>query len=209
MDYHVDRQRIIENHARFLERQEIYKKRGLDHLAHRQWLLKEAGALHGGILEIGSGRGNTALALARAGYRFVSVDLDMEMLECTMLNLAHEGWLGQASLCLADATRLGFRDGSFGTLVAVDFFHHLVEFGEAIAEMDRVLAHGGRAIISDFNRRGRALVSSVHEEEGRTHTGNFIPPGEAERFFLERGYTVAEGEDACHWFFIADKREER
>ena len=193
------------NRACFLERQEVYRRRGLDHLAYREDLVRRAGPLGGRVLEVGSGRGYLALVLAREGVRFVSTDIEWEMLETTALNLRYEGLLGMVELVRADARALCFADGVFDSVIAVDFVHHLDGFGKVSVEMDRVLGPGGKVIVADFNERGRAIVSAVHEDEGRRHEANVISPRRAAAPFAARGYRIERGGDDCHWDFVAVK----
>ena len=48
---------------------------------------------------------------------------------------------------------LPFSDGEFTAIVCTTAFHHFPKPLDAIAEMSRVLAPGGRVVIADFNRR--------------------------------------------------------
>lgn len=204
MRYNTDRKRVAENHRRFRERQDLYKSRGLDQFLHRESLLERTGSLGERILEIGSGRGYLALAMARAGYRFVSIDRDPEMTETAILNLAHENRLESARFCLCDAGALCFGDEAFDMVIAVDFFHHADCRKRIVAEIDRVMKPGGRAVVSDFNRRGREILDAVHREEGRSHP-EMLPAASMKAPFAVRGYSIEEGEDDCHWYFAATK----
>ena len=97
---------IEDNHKLFEERQTFYKKKGLDFQKSREFLLEKTGRLEGSILEIGSGKGKTAITLVRAGYDIVSVDMNEEMLRGTALNLAYEKLLSKVKLNMMKNVRL-------------------------------------------------------------------------------------------------------
>jgi len=61
---------VRENHRHFMERVSIFKKRGFDFSRTLRFVLKKAEPLRGSILEIGTGKGHTMLALAKAGHKF-------------------------------------------------------------------------------------------------------------------------------------------
>lgn len=208
MNLIIDQAEVERSRARFMERIDLYRARGLDFLGHREWLLRWAGALIGGeILEMGCGSGYMALVMARAGHRFISMDRDMEMLHTAALNLSGGGLLGGVGLVLADATRAPFTAGSFDSVVAVDFFHHVEATAIVLAEIDRVLKPGGRAIFSDFDSEGLDLIASVHAEEGRVHPVLGAGRAEVRRVLYERGYALEEENHKYHWSMIAHKPE--
>ena len=74
----LGRKKIEENHRYFSERVLLYKKKGLDLVKSREFILRKAQPLPGSILELGTGAGHTTVALAKAGYDFVSIDKDKE-----------------------------------------------------------------------------------------------------------------------------------
>ena len=67
-------QDVIENHRQYLERVTLYKSFGYDVEKERQTIIEQALPVAGTIAEIGTGKGYFALVLARAGYRFITVD---------------------------------------------------------------------------------------------------------------------------------------
>ncbi len=87
-----------ENHKLFSERRTLYKQKGFDFAVSRAFILEKTGRLKGSILEVGSGSGDTAIALAKAGYELTAVDRDIVSLERSALNLACENLLSKVSL---------------------------------------------------------------------------------------------------------------
>ena len=197
---------IEDNHKLFNERRNLYKEKGLDFLKSREFILEKAGPLQGNILDIGSGKGIMALALAKAGYSFISIDNDEEMLKITALNLAYENLLSRAELYVMDAYSLEFKENSFGNIFIAEALHHMDDISGVFSEVDRVLSPGGKLILADFNRKGMDIVDLVHGHEGRKHESSFIGKDEVERWLDRNGYKVKRYENKCHWILIADKK---
>ena len=204
---------IEENHQHFSERVSLYKKRGLDFLRSREFILEKAGSLHDSILEIGSGTGYTTLALAQAGYKFITIDPDLEALKTTALNLAYpecrnildENLLKKVKFYVMDGKSLSFADKRFRTVVAIDLFHHITDVDKMFSEIDRILCADGKIILADFNKNGMKIVSSVHKEEGRVHQDSGVSKDYVYSYFHSLGYEIKKYEDRCHWVLIGKK----
>jgi ubiquinone/menaquinone biosynthesis C-methylase UbiE len=98
-------------------------------------------------LDIATGAGHVAVALARAGARVTASDLTPGMLSEAADNFAtHE--VG-AQLVLADALNLPFADNSFEIVTARMAPHHFPDPGKFVAEAARVLRPGGRFGLED------------------------------------------------------------
>lgn len=97
----------------------------------------------GRVLEIGVGTGRIALPLHRAGVELAGVDLSLPMLE----RLAAKA-PGAIPAVQGDATRLPFRDGSFGAAYAVHVLHLIPEWEKAVHELVRVVEPGGVILVS-------------------------------------------------------------
>lgn len=95
----------------------------------------------GRVLEIGVGTGRIALPLRNAGLDVTGLDLSAPMLERLRSK-------GTAPVVVGDATRLPFRDGSFGAAVAVHVLHLIPEWRTAVAELTRVVRPGGALLVS-------------------------------------------------------------
>ena len=57
------------------KRLNIFKKYGYDISKARNFILTKAKLTQGRVLEVGTGRGHMAIALARRGVKLVSIDL--------------------------------------------------------------------------------------------------------------------------------------
>ena len=197
---------VQDNHKLFNGRRNLYKKKGLDFLGSREFILEKAGPLQGNILDIGSGKGIMALSLAKAGHSFTSVDNNEEMLRITALNLAYKNLLSKAELYVMDAYSLEFDANSFDNVFIVEALHHMDDIEGVFSEVDRVLSKKGKLVLADFNRKGMEIVDLVHGHEGRKHESSFIGREEAESWLNRNGYKIKRHEDKCHWILIAEKR---
>lgn len=115
----------------------------------------------GRVLEIGAGTGRIALPLRGAGVDVVGLDLSLPMLE----RFAAKA-VGAVPLVVGDATRLPFRDGSFGAAYAVHVLHLIAEWTTAVRELVRVVEPGGVVLVSQ-GWWGLVAYSDVIEEFAR------------------------------------------
>ncbi|MEZ5099834.1 MAG: methyltransferase domain-containing protein [Thermoleophilia bacterium] len=96
------------------------------------------------VLDVGCGTGRLAAELARRGARVWGVDASPEMLERARAR-APRG----VGVKLGAAERLPFKDGWFDRAV-MRLVAHLVDRERAFAELARVLAPRGRAVVATF-----------------------------------------------------------
>ncbi|HYP24710.1 MAG TPA: class I SAM-dependent methyltransferase, partial [Actinomycetota bacterium] len=97
----------------------------------------------GRVLEIGAGTGRIALPLRAAGVDVVGLDLSLPMLERFVAKAG-----GAAPVVGGDATRLPFRDRSFGAAFAVHVLHLIPSWKVAVRELLRVVEPGGVLLVS-------------------------------------------------------------
>jgi SAM-dependent methyltransferase len=93
-------------------------------------------------LDVATGAGHTALAMAEHVAHVVATDLTAEMLAETA-RLARERGLANLETKPADAESLPFRDASFELVTCRLAFHHFTKPETAVREFARVLAPGG------------------------------------------------------------------
>jgi SAM-dependent methyltransferase len=103
-------------------------------------LLLEAGHIRGGIsvLEIGSGPGHVAQALAEAGAKVTGVDFSAQMVAVARRHYPH------IAFHEANAEVLPFKVGSYDAVVSNFTVHHLARPTVVFQEVCRVLKPGGR-----------------------------------------------------------------
>jgi ubiquinone/menaquinone biosynthesis C-methylase UbiE len=143
-------------------------------------------------LDIGTGTGHTALALAPHLAQVIGLDLTPEMLaEAETLRQARG--LGNVSWQLGDAHALPFADGAVELVSCRRAAHHFTDIRAALSEMVRVLAPGGRLVIDD--RSGPeddaldALMNRLDLYHDRSHVRQYRPSAWA-AMLEEVGLTV-------------------
>jgi ubiquinone/menaquinone biosynthesis C-methylase UbiE len=126
----------------------------------------------GPTLEIGVGTGRVALPLAAAGQRLVGVDISSAMLAAL-----HDKSPGAVPLVQADATRLPFRDGSFGAALVAHVLHLVSDWRAVVGELRRVVKPGGVLLVTRGARRsGKGLHAEI-TRRARAAAGWTMPPG--------------------------------
>lgn len=97
------------------------------------------------VLDVGCGPGHLAERLADRGLRVTAIDLDPAMVKRARVRLGP-----RAEVAVADVVALPFADGSFDLVVSTMSMHHWADHQAGVAEIARVLAPDGRALIFDF-----------------------------------------------------------
>ena len=96
------------------------------------------------VLDIGCGNGRYLGALRERGHRGGRWGLD---LSAGMLEAARPLAGPEAGLGVGDARTLPFRDHAFDVVLAMHMLYHVADRAAAVAEMRRVLAPQGRAVV--------------------------------------------------------------
>ncbi len=94
---------------------------------------------HARVLDVGCGDGRHIAAAAARGCRAVGVDYDPGELAKARVRAGAR----PIDLIAADAARLPFRDATFDAVICTETLEHLPDDRSAIAEVARVLRHGG------------------------------------------------------------------
>jgi len=102
------------------------------------------------VLEVGCGIATDGVAFARAGARYVGVDVSEVPLRLARRRFDLEGLEG--CFASASATGLPFDDEIFDLVYSHGVLHHIHETEAAIAEIRRVLRPGGIALVMLYHR---------------------------------------------------------
>lgn len=100
------------------------------------------------VLDVATGAGHTALALAPHVQHVVGSDLTPQMISQARA-LADERGIGNATFELGDVEKLPFRPGSFDLVVCRIALHHFPQPERALAEMVRVCRRDGLVAVID------------------------------------------------------------
>lgn len=193
------------NHKRYLERVDFYRSFGYDLEKEREFILDKSLPFSGDILEIGTGKGHFALALAKRGFCFTSIDLSKEEQKIASLNIRYAGLEKQVAFRIENAQNLSFPDKSFDVIFSINVFHHLEKPKTVLREITRVLRPVGKIVLSDFNAKGLEIINSCHEKEGRVHDYFKHDLGEAKDYFAKQGFNIKEAQSEVQRIIIAEK----
>lgn len=143
-------------------------------------------------LDVATGTGFTALALAPHCHRVVGLDFTPAMLrEAATLRYAR----GASNLifCLGDAEALPFRDGAFDIVTCRHAAHHFPDLRRALAEMARVVRPGGRVLLDDTcapeDPTLAALMNAWERRRDRSHAAN-RPPSRLKGMLEQSGLEI-------------------
>lgn len=110
------------------------------------------------LLDVGCGTGHHLRELKSRGFEVKGVDGSEEMLK--VARRINPG----VSIHAADVESLPFEEGSFDWILSIEVLRYLPDFRLAVKEMGRVLAPGGRAVVTAcprFNLNAYALVNRL------------------------------------------------
>ena len=137
---------------------------GMHHRWKRHTARLAAAGLTGPALDIATGTGDLALALARQPGidRAVGIDLLMPMIARGQAKLRDKPAAGPVAFLVGDALQLPFPDGRFACATAGFSLRNMPDLPQAIAEMARVVRPGGRIATLELTPLdGRSLKSRL------------------------------------------------
>jgi ubiquinone/menaquinone biosynthesis C-methylase UbiE len=181
----------LERKNAFHVRTERYRRLGYDRFAAASFVVEAGGKLSGPALDIGTGKGLTAMALARQGLDVVSVDTDADEQALALLLAAEAGLERRIRFIRGNAIALPYADGHFGCVAMMDVLHHLEDPPPVLEETARVLTPRGVLILADFSPEGFELIARVHRDEGREHAVSGATLESAATFLSRREFEPA------------------
>jgi demethylmenaquinone methyltransferase/2-methoxy-6-polyprenyl-1,4-benzoquinol methylase len=107
-------------------------------------------------LDLATGTGDIAIALASKGARVVGLDITLRMIE--LAKRKSDG----ARFLVGDMLALPFPSGSFDIVTTGYGLRNVPNLSTAIDEIGRVLAPGGQVLSLDFNRPANRIVRSMY-----------------------------------------------
>lgn len=137
-------------------------------------------------LDVGTGAGHTAHALARRGAYVVASDITPEML-AQVRRLAAGLGLANVQGAFALAEQLPFRDCSFDAVSCRLAAHHFRDVAGFCAQVARVLRPGGQALIIDVvvpeDEEAAAYINDIERHRDHSHVEDL--PASAWRQLVE------------------------
>jgi ubiquinone/menaquinone biosynthesis C-methylase UbiE len=99
-------------------------------------------------LDVATGGGHTAIALAKSVQHVVAIDITPEMLHEARNAAIHQG-IGNIEFLAQDVHSMDFADSHFDIVASRFAVHHFFDVMKALKEMCRVLKTGGQLYILD------------------------------------------------------------
>jgi ubiquinone biosynthesis O-methyltransferase len=150
------------------------------------------------VLDLGCGGGFMSEALARRGATVIGIDpaekaIAIAQRHATSQNLSIRYLVGTGE-------KLPVADASLDYVVCVDVLEHVVDLGQVIGEVRRVLRPGGMFLFDTINRTWLAALVVVFFGErifrilpvGTHDPAKFIKPAELATMLVARGFTVSD-----------------
>ena len=123
----------------------------------------------GRALDLATGTGDIAFALAERGARVVGLDITLRMIELARAKTAEHARAEQAPplhtaprFLVGDMLALPFPAGSFELVTTGYGLRNVPDLAAAIDEIGRVLSPGGQLLSLDFNRPSNRVVRSAY-----------------------------------------------
>ena len=150
-------------------------------------------------LDLATGAGFTALAMAPRCRRVIGLDLTFGMVR-EARRLAGEEGITNLMFCLGDADAVPFADSAFNLVTCRHAAHHFPDLPRAISEMARVVKPGGRVVVDDTcapeDPGLAALMNGWEVRRDPSHVANH-PPSRL-RALLEAGGLTVEAATPTH-----------
>jgi ubiquinone/menaquinone biosynthesis C-methylase UbiE/catechol 2,3-dioxygenase-like lactoylglutathione lyase family enzyme len=147
-------------------------------------------------LDVSTGGGHTALALAPHVAHVTASDLTPRMLAAARDFLTTSG-VTNADYVIADAEQLPFLDASFDLVTVRIAPHHYASLATAVREMAHVLTPGGRLLVIDNIAPEDATLDALlnHWEKWRdpSHVRNYTA-SEWRRYLTDAGLEISDAE---------------
>ena len=150
-------------------RNEQFRTHGIDRDGMTGFVVDSAEPLPRKVLDIGTGKGFTAVELARRGADVTTIDISEEMLKAAYLHAVDTGVVDRIEFHLTEGDELPFEEGSFEVVMMINVLHHLENPDAVLPEIARVMTPGGRLVVSDFTDRGFDILEEIHRQEGHGH----------------------------------------
>ena len=193
-----DRPSVRQTQEQFARQASLYAESGLHRRGESlETVLRLASPRPGDrALDVGTGTGFTAFALAEGTGMVVAVDPTVEMLrEARRLALALPS-AGRVELTVAAAERLAFADASFDVVTCRFAAHHFHDLPRALRELARVVKPSERLVICDVVAPESPplvkLMNELEELRDPTHVWDYPPSQWREELLPAAGLRIEQ-----------------
>ncbi|MFC1698743.1 class I SAM-dependent methyltransferase [Candidatus Omnitrophota bacterium] len=197
------KEKLLENHKRYLDRINFYKKFSYDVEEERKFILEKSYPLYGDIVEVGTGKGYFTVELAKEGYNFTSIDISDDEQEFARFNIKYFGFEKLVDFRIENAEHLSFDNSSFDIIFSINTIHHLTNPVKVIEELIRIATLEGKIILSDFTEDGLKIIDKVHAAEGRVHKAGRTNLSEVGNYLERRGFSIQKHKSRFQKILIA------
>lgn len=194
---------IAKSHREYIKRKEVYKSFGYDIDKERNFIIEKSQPIFGNILEVGTGKGHFALALAKEGYTLTTLDISQEEQESARLNIKQHGLDSYVDFKIETAEAFSFADSSFDIIFLVNTLHHLAKPYKVIDEVVRVVSYEGKIILSDFTEEGFKIIDEIHANEGKIHQANKAKLCDIEKYLIANNFNIKKYKNTYQEILIA------
>lgn len=160
----------LDNKGKLLERVSLFREYGHDREKAMRFICGQASPFSPPVLEIGCGKGLTALELVKWSSHVICLDISGEELSFALQNTQSFGADKKVSLIQADGAALPFYNNSFKTVFMINAIHHMHDPRNIFKEAGRVLNMGGLFVLADFTQEGFRILDHVHALDNRKHS---------------------------------------
>lgn len=127
-----------------------------------KFMMKKAGDIHGKrCLDVGTGTGEIAFHVARTagvGSEVIGVDITPRMLELAAIKEAELDLPVKIDWRVGDALALDIEDNSVNLVTSGYMLRNVTDILQAVSEMHRVLAPGGKVIVAELSKPKNPIV---------------------------------------------------
>ena len=119
----------------------------------------------GRILDVATGTGDLAIAMARRirDVQVLGVDLSEQMLAVARRKIAARGLDGRSVLDRGDAERLAVADASVDVATVAFGVRNFGDLGAGLRELARTIKPGGKVVILEFSRPRNRVFRALYE----------------------------------------------